>query len=270
MDTKKVSLNASAITWRLALIAALLVATNMGLQAYRLFAHHEHVFGMRLMSLDLEYNLPSLFSTVLLLSASVLLTLIAMLESKRKAPDTTKWMILAAGFLLMALDETMSLHEKMIEPLRNLLGGQHHHVGIFYFAWVIPGIALVVVLGAFFLPFLFRLPRRTAIAFAISGAIYVGGALGVELVEGWWREGHGHRNLTYHLLVSLEEGMEMFGVIAFIHALMGYIARKYGEVRLGFDNIAAIAAGELVPEMQNDQASSPLGASMPGATLLRD
>jgi hypothetical protein len=272
MDIKKVSLDPSAITWRLSLMAALLVATNIGMQAYRLFAHQEHVRFMPLISLDGEHNLPSLFSTILLLSASALLTLVALLESERKGPDRWKWGILATGFLLMGLDETLSLHERMIEPLRNLLGGQHHHLGIFYFAWVVPGIALVAVLGVFFLPFLFRLPRRTAIAFVISGAIYVGGALGVELVEGWWREGHGHRNLTYHLLVSLEEGMEMVGVIAFIHALMVYIARYYGEVRIGFDAVGARAldAAEPPAEMQESQVANPFGASVPAATLVRD
>jgi hypothetical protein len=272
MDIKKISLDPSAITWRLSLMAALLVATNIGMQAYRLFAHQEHVRFMPLISLDAEHNLPSLFSTILLLSASALLTLVALLESERKGPDKWKWGILATGFLLMGLDETLSLHERMIEPLRSLFGGQHHHLGIFYFAWVVPGIALVAALGVFFLPFLFRLPRRTAIAFVISGAIYVGGALGVELVEGWWREGHGHRNLTYHLLVSLEEGMEMVGAIAFIHALMDHIARYYGEVRIGFGHAGAPALGavDAVVEMDESHASNPFGASVPATPLLRD
>ena len=272
MDNKKIFLDPSAITWRLALVAGVLVATNIGMQAYRLFAHQEHVRFMPLISLDAEHNLPALFSTALLLSASAVLTLIALLESRRKAPDTLKWGILAAGFLLMGIDETMALHEKLIEPLRKALDGQHHHLGIFYFAWVIPGIALVAILGAFFLPFLIRLPRRTAIAFVLSGAIYVGGALGVELVEGWWREEHGHRNLTYHLLVSLEEGMEMVGVIAFIHALMDHIARYYGEVRIGFDRAGAPALDAIEPDadMQQRQPANPLATPMPAPTLLRE
>ena len=271
MDIRKVSLDASAITWRLALIAVLLVAINMGMQAYRLIAHQEHVFGLPMFNLDHEFNIPSLFSTILLLSASALLALVALLEGGRKAADRWKWGILATGFLVMGLDETLSLHEKVIEPLRNLLGGQHQHLGIFYFAWVIPAIALVGALGVFFLPFLLRLPRRTAIAFVISGAIYVGGALGVELIEGWWREGHGHRNLTYHVLVSLEEGMEMVGVIAFIHALMDHIARYYGEIRIGFDHVGATSMHTVEPTAElPDQAANPFGASVPATTLLPD
>ena len=232
MDARKIPLNPWAITWPLSLATILLVAANMGMQAYRLVAHQEHVVGLAMMSMDGENNLPALFSTLLLFCASLLLALIALLERRHEGVDVSKWAILAAGFMLMAMDEALSFHEKAIAPLRALLGGQH--LGIFFFAWVIPGFALVSVLGAFFLRFLFRLPRRTAIAFVVSAAIYLGGALGIELIEGWWREAHGHRNLTYHVLVSLEEGMEMAGVIAFIHALLSYIAGRFGEVRFAF------------------------------------
>jgi hypothetical protein len=237
MDTSKISLNPFAVTWRLALVAALFVATNIAMQGYRLFAHQEHVPGLAMMSLDKENNLPALFAIMLLFCAFLVLTLITVLEGKRNAPDVRKWAILAGGFLLMTMDEAVSLHEKAIAPLRALLGGQQ--LGIFYFAWVIPGIALVVALGVYFLPFMLRLPRRTAVAFAVSAAIYLGGALGVELVEGWWREQHGHRNLVYHSLVTLEEGMEMLGVIAFLHALLDYLAAQFGEVRFHFGNQAA-------------------------------
>lgn len=259
MDTRKISLNPSVITWGLVLLAVLLVAANMGMQAYRLIAHQQDVAGLPMINLDGEHNLPALFSTGLLVCASLLLTLIAALEHRHRAPDTSKWAILAAGFLLMALDEALSLHEKTIEPLRGLLGGEQ--LGIFFFAWVVPAMALVAILGAFFFRFMFRLPRRIALAFAVSAAIYLGGALGVELVEGWWREGHGHRNLVYHGLVSLEEGMEMIGVIAFIHALLSYIAMRFGEVRFGFDDARA-AANATAPASQ-PQTDQPALAGQP-------
>lgn len=240
------------VTWTLVAVALLFVATNLGMQAYRLFAHQEHVLGLWMMTLDGENNLPALFSMGLLLCASGLLALITLLEHRQRAPDAIKWLILAAGFLVMAVDESMSIHEKSIEPLRAMLGGGH--LGIFFFAWVIPAIVLVAALGLYFLPFLLRLPRRTAIAFAISAALYLGGALGTELVEGWWREGHGHRNLTYHILVSTEEGLEMMGAICFINALLAYLAIHYGEVRLGF---SAAPAAQGAADPVSDPASDP-------------
>lgn len=262
MDTKKVWLNTSALTWRLSLIAALLVAANIGTQMFRfrfLAQYDDHVWVFKLIDQNREHNIPALFSVVLLLSAALLLGLIATLERMRQSGDFSKWVILTLGFLLMGLDESVSIHEGLIRPMRNLLGGQD--LGIFYFAWVIPGIALVAALGMFFLPFLFRLPRRTAIAFAISAAIYLGGALGVELAEGAYGERHGIQNLTFNLLVSLEEGMEMAGVITFIHALMDYIARHYGEVRFGFGGVGVTAPDAMEPGLGKGEQSKQTRSS---------
>lgn len=250
MDPRKISLDPLAVAWRLGAVALSLMAANLALQVYRLRAHVDQLPGLALISLDGEHNLPALFSTLLLLCAAGLLLLVAVLTRLEKAADAGKWWLLAAGFALMGLDEAMALHEKAIDPMRTLLGARR--LGPFFFAWVIPAMALVAALGAYFLPFLRRLPRATAIAFALSATIYLGGALGVELVEGWWREGHGHRNLSYHLLVTLEEGLEMIGTIAFIYALLRHIGARFGEVRFGFRG----APASVVPAAQTDAGSA--------------
>lgn len=239
MDVRQISLNPTTVAWRLGFLAALLVAVNLAMQLFRLLAHQEHVPGLAMLTLDGEHNIPALYSTGLLLGAALLLALIAYLARTTRSGDVSKWVILAGGFALMGLDESMSFHERLIEPMRTLLGGQH--LGIFFFAWVVPAIVMALVMGAFFLPFLLRLPRASAIAFVIAAAVYLGGALGVELVEGWWREGHGHRNAMYHALVSLEEGMEMAGVILFIRALLAHIARSFGSLQIDFDGSVAAA-----------------------------
>ena len=229
MDVRQISIHPTTVAWRLGFVAASLVAINLAMQFYRLIAHQEHVPALSLFTLDGEHNIPALFSTALLIAASGLLGLIAMLARRERSPDTIKWVVLAAGFALMGLDESMSFHERLIDPMRSMLGGQH--LGIFFFAWVVPAMILALALGAYFLPFVLRLPRASAFAFVISAAIYLGGALGVELVEGWWREGHGHRNAMYHALVSLEEGMEMAGVILFIRALLSHLGSCFGALQ---------------------------------------
>lgn len=236
MDTPKILMNPAAICRRLALVTMALVAINMALQTYRVVMHQESIVGLPMLSLDKENNVPALFSTMLLFAASMVLAFIALLERTRRGPDAAKWAILAVGFLLMGVDESLSLHERMIDPLRRLLGDAFgvDRLGIFYFAWVIPAIVLVIALGIYFLPFLRRLPIRIGVMLIASAAVYLGGAIGVELVEGWWREGHGHRNVVYHALVSLEEGMEMVGVILLIHTLLGFLATRYGEVSIAW------------------------------------
>jgi hypothetical protein len=60
--------------------------------------------------------------------------------------------------------------------------------------------------------------------------------------------------MIYHVLVSLEEGMEMMGVIGFIHALLAYIATHYGEVRFAFAGAHATATAT---EPANESALQP-------------
>lgn len=239
----KITLDPASIVRWLACMAVLLIVASTAMEMVRYLDHHDYLFGLvRLFSLDGEQNIPSLFSTTLLLIASLLLAAIAMLEKGRLSPDTSKWVVLAVGFLLMAVDESVSIHEMLIPPMRRLLGG--HGLGIFYFAWVVPAMLLVSVLAIYFLPFVFRLPPRTAVMFVVAATIYLGGAIGVELIEGKFRESHGV-NLTFHLMVSLEEGMEMLGAIIFIHALLDYIRKHYASVQiaLGGATHAVPAAG---------------------------
>ncbi|TWI12749.1 hypothetical protein [Aerolutibacter ruishenii] len=209
-----------------------LVVINMTLQTCQILLQQDDVMGLPMMSLDHENNVPALFSTLLLLTSSVILACIAWVERTRGGADAIQWAILAAGLLLMGVDESLSLHERLIDPLRALMHDSLgiERFGIFYFAWVIPGIALVVALGICFLPFVRRLPTRTGAMLLVSAAIYFGGALGVELAEGWWREGHGNRNVVYHAFVSIEEGMEMIGAILLIHTLLDLLANRSGGV----------------------------------------
>lgn len=81
-----------------------------------------------------------------------------------------------------------------------------------------------------------RLPARTAFLFVVSGAVYVGGAIGFELIGGYYAKANGVENLTYSMISTVEESLEMSGVIVFIYALLKYIADNYQEVRFGFDD----------------------------------
>ena len=71
----------------------------------------------------------------------------------------------------------------------------------------------------------------------MAATLYIGGAIGVELIGGRFAELHGKRNLTYHLLTTVEESLEMGGVILFIWALLVFIADKYKEVAFRFEGV---------------------------------
>ena len=101
--------------------------------------------------------------------------------------------------------------------------------------WVIPGMAVVAIVGLLYLRFLLLLPRRIAIQFAIGGVIFVLGVVGIEILGSFFKESMAAENascnlkgdcgFSYNLLVALEEGMEMLGITIFANALLGYASR---------------------------------------------
>ena len=234
MAINQIILNPSAIARALGAMAFLLVLASTGGQLTKYLTGHDHVLLVRLFYVDAERNIPTFFSVLLLLFAAQLLTVITVLKNKHRDPDRSRWAILSFGFLFMAADEGFSLHEKLIVPVRGLLGDGTF--GIFYYAWVIPGIAVVLVLALSFLKFLLHLPPKTRSTFLVAATLFIGGALGIELIGGRYVELHNENNLTYSMIVTVEESLEMTGVIVFIYALLKYIADNYKEVRLRFDD----------------------------------
>jgi len=165
------------------------------------------------LSLSYEGNLPTWYATVLLWSAALGLARIAANEASAERPH---WWGLAAVFALMSLDEAVELHES--------LGGAALS-GVLYFSWVIPGALLTALFAWTYWGFWRRLPVPTRRGFAVAAALYVGGALGMELPLGAWVEVHGDENLVYGLLDFVEESLEITGLSVFLLAIAGVDSR---------------------------------------------
>lgn len=238
MTSNPILLNPSSIARALGAVALLLVLASAAGQLTVYLTGHEQVYGLvRLFNVDTELNLPAFFSTFILVFAALLLAVITVLEKKRMATHASHWAVLAFGFLLMAVDEAVSLHEMLVEPTRKLLGDDN--LGAFYFAWVIPGIVIVLVLALYFLKFLLHLPAKTRFTFLAAAIIYLGGAIGLELIGGRYAELHGTHNLNYNMFATVEESLEMAGVIIFIRALLIYISSNFKEVQFRLDGLKA-------------------------------
>jgi hypothetical protein len=123
----------------------------------------------------------------------------------------------------MAIDETVSFHEVLIDPLR----GGFETSGFLYFAWVIPGSIAVALIGLYYMPFLWRLPLRSALLFAAAGAIYLSGALGMEFVGGALAERYGMQAPQYLAVAVLEESLEIAGLTILFMALTDHLARHW-------------------------------------------
>jgi hypothetical protein len=167
---------------------------------------------------------------LLLVLASLLLAVKTVLNVRGSGRHNSKWALLSFGFMFMAYDEAFSVHELLNAPMAKLLGGKN--LGIFYFAWVIPGMALAVFLGLFLLKFLFHLDGKTRRRFVTAGAVYLTGAVGFELIGGHYAEINGwDYNLPYTIIATIEEVLEIAGILIFIEALIENLAESRLEIR---------------------------------------
>ncbi|MFA7229913.1 MAG: hypothetical protein WC071_01455 [Victivallaceae bacterium] len=175
-------------------------------------------FFVHLLNMEYENNIPSLWSGLLLLYASFLLFCVSRQMFKEEKSYKWLWTLLSLAFFYLCLDETFELHEKAMAPTHDLLNTG----GIFYYSWVIPAGAALIIMGLVYLKFIFSLPARTRNLFILSGAIYVGTAIGFELIEGPIDQAGHWMNLQYAILVTFEETLEMFGICLFTYAVIDY------------------------------------------------
>ena len=171
-----------------------------------------------LFSLSYEQNIPTFYSAVLLLACSLVLALIAAGARKNAERFVRSWWVLSAGFLYIAVDEVLEFHEE--------LSKLYKLEGALFFSWVIPAAVVVVLLGVAYVPFLRALPRSIALRFLLAGAIYVGGAVAMELPLGYWTAHHGTDNLGYGLIDAFEEALEMIGLNLFLLTLLDHLAER--------------------------------------------
>lgn len=210
----------------LALVAVLLLANFIAIIA-KLYFPGLAFSIMGYFDFDRERNVPTFFSAIILLLSAVLLYMIVIIHRKSGKP-ILPWLILCLIFAFFALDEIASLHEILGRKVR----AQLNTTGVFYFGWVIPYGIAIIIFCVLYIKFLLSLSKRIRILFILSGAIYVIGAMGMEMPGGWYSHNYGEHNLVYSLIYTLEELLEMVGISVFIYTLLTYMASEFGSVEL--------------------------------------
>lgn len=210
-------------------VIGVLVLASLATQVLRFHLGHDYAKGLvPAFFVDRENNVPTWFSTILLFLCAILLAVIAAARHAAGDRFARHWTVLAGGFVLMSLDEAAGIHELLIQPMRQTLEAG----GAFYFSWIIAGMGLVALLGLYFLRFVIELEVRWRRLFLAAAALYLGGALGLEMVGGAWVDARGFDNFTYTLIALAEETLEMLGASLFVYGLLAFIAAERREVRV--------------------------------------
>jgi hypothetical protein len=142
-------------------IEVILVCASLTGQMMKYLSDHRRLFGLiDFFDLSREKNLPTLFNTTLILICSAMVYFIYRLHKKYSVNVSYKWLILALGFLYMAIDEYAELHEKLSQFISPFF--YDHSRGIFYFSWVIPALLdfFVVLFFSFLVNFARRHPKK--------------------------------------------------------------------------------------------------------------
>jgi hypothetical protein len=224
----QIALVPAAITQFLLRVVACLVTISFLCQMTLLFLpdYPSRDYFARAFSVDAELNVPTVYSALALLFSSILLGAIA--HAKNLDGDRYKqhWKVLSLIFLYLSLDEAAQFHELLIYPMQKLLNA----TGFLYFTWVVPFAFLVVIFLLSYIKFLFHLPIATKKLFVAACVLYIGGAIGMEMLGGNRAYHEGMQTISYLIFATIEESCEMLGIVVFIHALMSYIKTYLGGV----------------------------------------
>lgn len=228
-DIPQYNLSPKKVTRFLLTIIALLVLFNLTERIFVYWYNYSHgneeAITSHYFNFDQESNFPSLYSALALGFSSYILAIITAIKKVRISRYTKHWKALAFIFLFLAIDEACSIHELSIPLLRGAINAK----GILYFTWVIPAFFLLAIFLVTFRKFVFSLPVKTRTLFILAGVVYVGGALGMELVSGYLADTSGYGTI-YGFASSIEEILEMLGIVIFIHALLSYIQSQLQEL----------------------------------------
>jgi hypothetical protein len=197
--------------------ALLLIAAGVLADVARIGLHHGRLYGLvPLFDLDGEANLPATYAGAILALCAGVLWLVAAWRRQAGLPYVTTLRWLSLLLAALAVDEVAQIHELLSDPLRETFDLD----GVLNYAWVLVYGAVAAILFAVLLPLATRMPRGLRAMVLVAVALYVGGALGLEMVGSEEADAGGLGGATYAAFVAIEESLEFAGALLLLYALM--------------------------------------------------
>jgi len=214
----KLTLKSSEVLKLLFFVAIAFILIHIGIMGVHFFSDIPlKPQFIRMFSLDMEANLPTSFSFVILLFSSFLFYLISKMPKEQKNRNRPYWLGLSFVFAFLAFDESSKIHEA-IGNLTEIF--VHTTNGYLSYQWVISYSILTIILGFFYIRFFWRMERKIFFNFMAAAILYLSGALGFELLGANEASLHGPDTILYTVYSTIEESLEIFGVIFLIKILL--------------------------------------------------
>ncbi|SFZ97915.1 hypothetical protein MNB_SV-5-1266 [hydrothermal vent metagenome] len=213
----KITLKSNKIIQFLSTIAIILILLNtMMLIGYFYIDNPKEFDFVQMVDLDQEANLPTLFSSALLLISAFLFYLLSKKSQILQDTSHLYWLGLSIVFVFLGFDESAKIHETLGDWTEQYVDAS----GYIHYPWVISYSIFVVILGFFYLRFFLKMERKVFWSFMKSAAIFLTGAIGFELLGANEASLHGSDTMLYCYYYTIEESLEMFGVIYLIGILL--------------------------------------------------
>lgn len=178
--------------------------------------------------LDDEASVPTWFSQVLFLLAGVGSFLAAAVQTERA--QRRLWLLLGVLGIWLSVDEVAALHEYALQTI-HVLAYQDSSPTMQFNAWWLVAPVLAAAASWLLWHIVRLLPRRTTMLFAAGGALFLVGAVAVDVLANTAAR---ETFLNQGILVALEEGMELVGCATVLYAIVDYLERTHREVLMGF------------------------------------
>lgn len=183
----------------------------------------------RMINMDREMNLPTWYEAALLSASGLILGIIAKRKQELQDRFSLDWRLLSRIFYLLAIDEVVSIHELFILPD---LADDLNLPWFLHSTWVIPGIISVGWFIRRFWRFAQHLDRTTRWRFMGSLGLFIFGVIGMEMLGSTYAQWQHQQSLGYAMIATLEEAIEIFGMIGFIYSLLNYLRDLQGSVNI--------------------------------------
>ena len=229
------ALSVRTVFWTSSAVVALLFLASLAPTIAELLLGFDRRTGLlRMVSARFDVNreltISTWFASSLLFVCALLLGYIAQWKWRFREPYYVHWAGLAMLFLGMSADEATALHERTGQFLPERIRTES------IYGWTVIGGSAVLLTVLIFYRFFINLPEPTRGTVALAALLYVGGALGLELVAGMANHSMGHDvyvdSYERVALTHAEELMEFAGTIVFLCALLRYIEVHGGGIRV--------------------------------------
>jgi hypothetical protein len=210
------------------IILVLVTLSTLGQISRHIFQRGNLLGLVDLFYVDAEANIPTAYSALAWLCCSLVAALIALTQQQTGDRLAKHWRGLALVFAYIALDEAAKIHELFLQLERIIDIG-----GVFHFMWIIPGAIFFIIFALNSLKLLKKLPTKTRRLLMLSGGVFVTGAIGMEMIGGWYTDTFGFQaDLTYALVATIEETLEMIGVLILLYALLSYLGSLMRPIQI--------------------------------------